>query len=174
MHGMDEESASPAPGATTEGARDEILEVTDSGGEPLAYYVLGHNSAIGDGEFARTVASRSTYDDEGEILSGIVREWWRPVPCTCGEHGEHYAKAVPKDVGALAVTAWHPEGDEWLRAEPIAPAPDRFREGWVEGAAAVYRYEGRTPARALHVALWLCDVTYGPDLTPPPAPEVKP
>lgn len=100
----------------------EILEVTDASGEALAYYVTGHNSDISDGEIARTVASR-TFDPllEEEVLTGIVREWWFSLPCDCGEHGEHFAHASATTPGAIAVTAWHVDGDRWLSPAPTHP-----------------------------------------------------
>jgi hypothetical protein len=100
----------------------EILEVTDSGGEPLAYYLLGHNSDVSDGELAERVASMIGDPSlEDDILGEICREWWREAPCDCGEHGSHYVRAKAGEPGALAVTAWLTEGDGWLGPSPSTP-----------------------------------------------------
>ncbi len=99
-------------------ARSEVLEVTDCGGEPVAYYVQGHNADVSDGELARTAASRICDPAlEDSIIGEIRREWWCSVPCDCGDHDEHFRRAEAAAPRALAVTAWHVDGDGWLGAE---------------------------------------------------------
>jgi hypothetical protein len=113
----------PSPrAAPATGPRLDVQEVTSCDGEPIAYYVTGHDAD--PGELAHAVASLM-FDPtaESEIATETAREWWRSVPCDCGDHGSHMVAATPDESGAIAVTAWHVGDRDWLTPKPAPASP---------------------------------------------------